>query len=70
MADQGKPTPDPSTASDWRDLAAQASKEADPQKLSQLVQELCDRLDDVEQQKKRPAQAAASRAEASKQDEN
>ena len=60
MAEDGKPTPDPSAAQDWRDLASQASKEADPQKLSQLVQQLCDSLDHIEQQKKRPAQLAAS----------
>ncbi len=44
--------PDPKSASkpnphteDWRDLAEQASRESDPQKLVKLVQDLCDRLD-------------------------
>jgi hypothetical protein len=58
MAEDGRPTPDPSGAQDWRDLASQASKEADPQKLTRLVQQLCDRLDHIEQQKKGLAQLA------------
>ncbi len=60
MSKDGQPPLSPSTASDWRELASRASKEADPQKLSQLVQQLCDRLDEIEQQKKKPAQNAAA----------
>lgn len=30
---------------DWRDLAEQASKEPNPQKLVRLVEHLCDELD-------------------------
>lgn len=60
MSKDGQPTLSPSTTSDWRELASRASKEADPEKLSQLVQQLCDRLDEIEQQKKKPPQNAAA----------
>ena len=30
---------------DWRDLAEQASKETDPEKLARIVEELCGALD-------------------------
>jgi len=51
MPQDGKParsTPAP----DWRDLAAQASHEPDPKKLTELVKEICDRLDENESIKK------------------
>lgn len=32
--------------SEWQQLAEQASKETDPEKVSQLIRLLCDRLDD------------------------
>ena len=59
MQKDGKPTPTSSTASDWREIASQASKEPDPEKLSELVQQLCDRLDEIEEQKKSPSQNAS-----------
>jgi hypothetical protein len=33
------------THRDWRDLAEQASKETDPEKLVKLIAELCDAID-------------------------
>lgn len=57
--EDGKPTP---KASDWRELAARASQESDPQKLSELVKQLCDRLDEIEQEKKKPSQSAVTGA--------
>lgn len=52
MQDNGNGTSRLSSATDWRELAAKASNESDPQKLSELVRQLCERLDEVEQQKK------------------
>jgi hypothetical protein len=37
----------------WRELAARASEERDPEKLLQLVKQLGDELEQEEQQKKR-----------------
>lgn len=45
-------TPTSSTTPDWRELAAKASQECDPNKLSELVNQLCERLDDIEHCKK------------------
>jgi len=39
------PKREPNQPESWRDLAQKASSEKDPKKLLQLVQELCDRLD-------------------------
>lgn len=36
----------------WRDLAEQASKEPNPQKLVRLVEQLCDQLDHRSAQRK------------------
>jgi hypothetical protein len=54
MQDDKKELPNlpPSDAPSWRQLAERASKEPDPTKLVQLVQELCDQLEQAEQQKK------------------
>ena len=48
MPDDEKPlaTPLPHSAEDWRKIAEQASKEMDPGKLLQLVQDLCTKLDE------------------------
>jgi hypothetical protein len=54
MKDDGEIKRCPPKTTDWRDLAAQASEEQDQDKLSQLVKQLCDRLDHDEQQKKMP----------------
>ncbi len=62
MQKDGQPTP--TSVSDWRELASQASKEADPHKLSELVQQLCDRLDEIEQQKKNLSQSASASLDA------
>lgn len=40
------PAPQPSDQEPWLKLAEQASKELDPSKLSQLVRQLCDELDE------------------------
>ncbi len=66
MQDDGKPTLSHATASDWRELATQASTEADPAKLTDLVKQLCDRLDNLEQQKKKPPQSDGSAVDHSK----
>lgn len=66
MQDDGKPTLSPATASNWRELATQASTEADPTKLTDLVKQLCDRLDHLEQQKKKPPQSDDSAVNHSK----
>ncbi|MGC2446398.1 MAG: hypothetical protein WA477_02055 [Candidatus Sulfotelmatobacter sp.] len=42
---------------DWRDLAEQASKEPDSGKLIQLVQDLCDQLDQRDAQRKQKQKA-------------
>jgi len=54
MQDDTKELPSlpPSDAPGWRELAERASKEPDPTKLVQLVHELCDRLEQAEQQRK------------------
>jgi hypothetical protein len=33
------------TGRDWRDLAEQAAKETDPEKMVKLIQELCSAID-------------------------
>jgi hypothetical protein len=40
----------------WRELAERASKENDSQKLTELVEELCDELDAHDANKKAPPQ--------------
>ena len=57
MQDQN-PTPQPKPAAHWRELAAQAANESDPRKLSDLVRQLCDQLDEIQKQRK-PAQSQA-----------
>ncbi len=42
----------PPQALDWRDLAERASKETDPHKLIQLVQQLCETLEERHAQRK------------------
>lgn len=38
---------------DWHEVAEQASKESDPRKLSYLIQALCDRLEELQNERKR-----------------
>ncbi len=66
MQGDGKPSPLPPATSNWRELAEKASVEADPAKLSELVKQLCDRLDDIEQQKKKPPQSQGLGVDGSK----
>jgi hypothetical protein len=40
-----------SSEKDWRDLATAASRETDPEKLTQIVAELCGALDKRQAQK-------------------
>lgn len=48
MADSGSgsKSPQPPSTEDWRKLAQQASIEADPNRLIELVQRLCEVLED------------------------
>ena len=41
-----------SSDSEWQQLAEQASKETDPEKVSQLIRLLCDRLDELDRIRK------------------
>jgi hypothetical protein len=47
MSQDGKPPvpPTPTASDDWRGIAQRASQEPDPEKLTQLIQELCDSID-------------------------
>ena len=40
-----------SSEKDWRDLAAAATRETDPEKLGQIIEELCGALDQRQAQK-------------------
>ena len=40
------------TLKDWRELAASATKETDPEKLIEIIEELCGALDQREQLRK------------------
>jgi len=40
------------TDSEWQQLAEQAAKETDPEKVSQLIRRLCDRLDELDRVRK------------------
>jgi outer membrane murein-binding lipoprotein Lpp len=62
MQEDGAPTVNSSTVTDWRELASRASKESDPQKLSELVQQLCNRLDQIEEEKKAAQRAGSATA--------
>ena len=52
--DKKEPISTSSPDSDWREIAEKASKEQDPQKLTQLVLDLCEKLDRNVIEKKRP----------------
>ncbi len=47
MPQDGKPTTSSTSppSKDWREIAERASKEPDPNKLLQLIEELCDSMD-------------------------
>ena len=46
--------------SEWQQLAEQASRETDPEKVSQLIRLLCDRLDELDRiRKERSVPSAA-----------
>jgi hypothetical protein len=47
--------------SEWQQLAEQASKETDPEKVSQLIRLLCDRLDELDRIRKEHSASSASR---------
>ncbi len=66
MSQDGKPAR-PTPAPNWRDLAAQASHEPDPNKLTELVKEICYRLDENESIKK-PVQSVDERSESATED--
>ena len=44
---------------DWRDIAAQASKENDPEKLTRLVAKLCKSFDDRDKRATETSKAVA-----------
>jgi hypothetical protein len=60
MPTNGNPSTPPPP--DWRELAAKASKELDPNKLTSLVSELLVKLDEEQKRKKALAQSAISDA--------
>ena len=39
-----------SSEKDWRDLAAAATRETDPEKLGRIIEELCGALDQAQKQ--------------------
>ena len=41
-----------SSDAEWQQLAEQASKETDPEKVSNLIRLLCDRLDELDRVRK------------------
>jgi hypothetical protein len=45
--------------SEWQHLAEQASKETDPEKVSQLIRLLCDRLDELDRIRKARSTSSA-----------
>ena len=51
MSTQSRPKPESSP--EWRDLANQASQEPDGHRVTELVREICDRLDEEEALRKR-----------------
>jgi len=61
MNDDGNQKPNPTPPQGWRDLAEQASIEQDGEKLSQLVDDLCDQLDhEDERRNPKPAKPGTS----------
>jgi predicted Zn-dependent protease len=42
-----KRTPPPPPTDEWREIAERASREQDPRKLIELVQELCKKLEEA-----------------------
>jgi hypothetical protein len=53
MTNDGKKPPEP-PPEDWRNLAQQASTEADPNKLMEIVEHLCDVIDQEKSQQNKP----------------
>ena len=45
---------------EWQQLAEQASKETDPEKVSQLIRLLCDRLDELDRMRMENAASSVS----------
>jgi len=50
--------------SEWQQLAEQASKETDPEKVSKLIRLLCDRLDELDRIRKERSVSSAPRPNA------
>jgi len=46
--------------SEWQQLAEQASKETDPEKVSQLIRLLCDRRDELDRIRKKNSASSVS----------
>jgi hypothetical protein len=45
---------DPQTKPTWHELAEQATQENDGEKLRQLVEQICDKIDAAQAEKKKP----------------
>lgn len=56
------PEVDPHPAESWLEIAAQAKKETDPKKLIELIQTLCQALEQIRLERvgKRPPKSAAA----------
>jgi len=56
------PELDPHPAGSWPEIAAQAKKETDPKKLIELIQTLCEALEQIrlERARKLPPKSAAA----------
>ncbi|MGC2473105.1 MAG: hypothetical protein WA485_02115 [Candidatus Sulfotelmatobacter sp.] len=50
---------------DWHKIAERAAEEKDPKKLAQLIQALCDRLDEL-QRARAQAQATSSQTQSTR----
>ena len=48
------------TDSEWQQLAEEASKETDPEKVSQLIRLLCGRLDELDRIRKENSASSVS----------
>lgn len=51
-----------SSERDWRDLAADATKETDPEKLVRIIEELCGALDKRQAQKQSQTASPAKKS--------
>jgi hypothetical protein len=62
MPDDATPNTPPAPQ-DWRDLAQKAATELDPKKLTNIVSELLEKLDEAERKRKALAQHTLSKSD-------